>query len=199
MNALNSKANEPSMEEILASIRRIISDDESRISAAQGIAIAESSPPFVVETDALRNAELQSSSEAAWAEYERVKAAAAPKPQPAQQPVAEPAASLQAALRQPEWTQYAPAPHAPQPSPAQAPLTQPQERGVVSGQTGVAVASSLRALSEAARPHPAVSLEDFVVEAITPLLRDWLDKNLPRLVEDLVREELDRIARHARG
>ena len=34
-------------------------------------------------------------------------------------------------------------------------------------------------------------------EMIAPLLRDWMDNNLPTLVERLVREEIERVARGA--
>jgi cell pole-organizing protein PopZ len=34
-------------------------------------------------------------------------------------------------------------------------------------------------------------------EMIEPLLRDWMENNLPTLVERLVREEIERVARGA--
>ncbi|MGB9151518.1 MAG: DUF2497 domain-containing protein, partial [Alphaproteobacteria bacterium] len=39
------------------------------------------------------------------------------------------------------------------------------------------------------------TLEDMVVELMRPLLKDWLDKNLPAVVERLVQKEIERIAR----
>jgi cell pole-organizing protein PopZ len=41
------------------------------------------------------------------------------------------------------------------------------------------------------------TLEALVREALTPLLRDWLDANLPALVERLVRTEIDRVVARA--
>ena len=42
------------------------------------------------------------------------------------------------------------------------------------------------------------TLEDLVTDLIRPMLKDWLDENLPPLVERLVRSEIDRIARSTR-
>ncbi|MFN7103661.1 MAG: DUF2497 domain-containing protein [Pseudorhizobium sp.] len=42
------------------------------------------------------------------------------------------------------------------------------------------------------------SLEDMAQEMLRPMLQDWLDDNLPTLVERLVREEIERVARGPR-
>jgi hypothetical protein len=42
------------------------------------------------------------------------------------------------------------------------------------------------------------SVEDLVRELLRPMLKAWLDHNLPKLVERLVREEIERVARHGR-
>jgi cell pole-organizing protein PopZ len=41
----------------------------------------------------------------------------------------------------------------------------------------------------------ARTLEDLVKEMLQPLLKSWLDDNLPGLVERLVRAEIDRVSR----
>ncbi|UFN51419.1 DUF2497 domain-containing protein [Roseomonas sp. OT10] len=41
------------------------------------------------------------------------------------------------------------------------------------------------------------SIEDVVREELRPLLRDWLDRNLPPLVERLVRAEIERVVGRA--
>ena len=41
------------------------------------------------------------------------------------------------------------------------------------------------------------TLEALVREALTPLLRNWLDANLPAMVERLVRAEIDRVVARA--
>lgn len=43
----------------------------------------------------------------------------------------------------------------------------------------------------------SITLEEIVRDELRPMLRVWLDENLPNLVERLVKEELDRVARRA--
>ncbi len=65
-----------------------------------------------------------------------------------------------------------------------------------------------RQLAEAAQPEPLESsgltfsesgrtVEDLVVEMIRPLLREWLDRNLPILVERIVQKEIRKLVREA--
>jgi hypothetical protein len=44
-------------------------------------------------------------------------------------------------------------------------------------------------------PKEGRSLEDVVRELLKPMLRDWLDRNLPAIVEARVQAEVERIAR----
>ncbi|MCE2510579.1 MAG: DUF2497 domain-containing protein [Alphaproteobacteria bacterium] len=41
------------------------------------------------------------------------------------------------------------------------------------------------------------TLEDIVKELLRPMLREWLDQNLPSITEKLVRKEIERAARRA--
>ena len=43
------------------------------------------------------------------------------------------------------------------------------------------------------------TLESLVRELLKPMLRDWMDANLTPMVERLVREEIQRMARDAQG
>jgi hypothetical protein len=43
------------------------------------------------------------------------------------------------------------------------------------------------------------TLEDMVREILRPLLKDWLDEHLPQLVERLVHDEIERLVREAQG
>lgn len=46
--------------------------------------------------------------------------------------------------------------------------------------------------------HPGgITIEDIVREMMRPMLRDWLDRNLPPLVEKLVQRELEKLSRQA--
>lgn len=44
----------------------------------------------------------------------------------------------------------------------------------------------------------ARTLEELVGELLKPMLKDWLDANLPSMVEEMVREEIERVARKRR-
>jgi cell pole-organizing protein PopZ len=56
----------------------------------------------------------------------------------------------------------------------------------------LAALSALRERSEAA-PQGDGPLEAVVREMLKPMLKDWLDRNLPEIVEDLVTREIARI------
>jgi hypothetical protein len=46
-----------------------------------------------------------------------------------------------------------------------------------------------------AMPAAGRTLEDVVRELLRPMLKDWLDENLPTIVEAAVAQEVDRISR----
>jgi cell pole-organizing protein PopZ len=45
----------------------------------------------------------------------------------------------------------------------------------------------------------ATTLEDLVKEMLRPMLKTWLDDNLPSMVERLVRAEIERVSRGHQG
>lgn len=47
------------------------------------------------------------------------------------------------------------------------------------------------------REFGAITLEDLVREMLHPMLRDWVSENLPSMVERLVQKELEKLARQA--
>jgi cell pole-organizing protein PopZ len=57
------------------------------------------------------------------------------------------------------------------------------------------VAASFSELSEAFAARSRKTFDEMAEEMIAPLLRDWMENNLPTLVERLVREEIERVAR----
>ncbi|MGH6762906.1 MAG: PopZ family protein [Phyllobacterium sp.] len=60
------------------------------------------------------------------------------------------------------------------------------------------VASAFEDLSYAVMEEQRQSFDDMAREILRPMLQDWLDNNLPMLVERLVREEIERVARGGR-
>jgi uncharacterized protein len=68
---------------------------------------------------------------------------------------------------------------------------------IVSEHTGRQVAAAFGELSDAFASRSKKTFDDMAEEMLRPMLQDWLDNNLPTLVERLVREEIERVARGA--
>ncbi len=66
---------------------------------------------------------------------------------------------------------------------------------LMSAHTGRQVAAAFGELSEAFAASRRRSFDEMAEEMLRPMLQDWLGNNLPHLVEKLVREEIERIAR----
>ena len=69
---------------------------------------------------------------------------------------------------------------------------------LVSPDVGERVALSFGALAEAIDAGPRRSFDEIAEDMLRPMLQEWLDDNLPTLVERLVREEIERVARGPR-
>ncbi len=69
---------------------------------------------------------------------------------------------------------------------------------LVSAATVEHVSRSFSDLAAAIDGHARRSLDEMAEEMLRPMLKDWLDDNLPTLVERLVREEIERVARGPR-
>jgi len=80
--------------------------------------------------------------------------------------------------------------------PVRADLQRPDpQRPLLSSATSTAVNSAFNALAQTVLVQNARTLEDLVKEMLRPLLKTWLDDNLPGLVERLVRTEIERVSR----
>ncbi len=81
------------------------------------------------------------------------------------------------------------------------------DEGLVSAATAAAATATFAQLARTMSQEPETAgnmalgsgrtLEDLVKEMIRPMLKEWLDKNLPPMVEHMVRRELDRMTRRA--
>ena len=218
------------MEEILASIRRIISDDgddaplppkASSISTAAIDALfgARSAPddndpipsflrpepPAPKPAEALRKPEPRSQAETpapptprAGQLEQRAQPLAAPRAEPVRvdQPRAEPL--LRPSLA-PEPAAAAPAAPLHRPAEPQrqaaAVVTEPPGRQLLSPAADAAVTASFGDLATTLLSGQARTLEDLVKDMLRPMLKAWLDTNLPPLVERLVRDEIERVSR----
>lgn len=89
-------------------------------------------------------------------------------------------------------------------APAEAPpaTAAPSSEELVSAASADAARQSLEALTAAIAPAAAAAavsvpvgrtIEDVVIEALRPMLKDWLDAHLPDMVEAMVAKEISRI------
>ncbi len=183
---------EPTMEEILASIRRIISEDEAPADEAAPEQAAEPTPEPVAAAPAPVAAEPEPEPEDDVLEltdkveepetigdldvFEAPPAAAAPAPAPAVEPEPEP-----------------------EPVHSLDPAPEP-ESGLVSEPISAAVSSAFGQLHQRiGMPSPSTTLDGVVRELLRPLLKEWLDTNLRAIVEAKVEEEVERQARRLRS
>ena len=161
---------DPAMEDILASIRRILNEDDAPA--------AKQAPPEAPEPLNLTEEMLVSEMPAA----------------PPEPPVA------QAAQPQPEeYQSMAPSDHDQNAAPLSS-HAGPNHAGLIAPEaaaaTTAAVGHLIRAVAQertSTVSRGGVSIEDVVREEIRPLLKEWLDQHLPPLVERLVRVEIERV------
>lgn len=174
-------ATDQSMEDILASIRRILNEDETPAAAEAGAADGPEAPPADPPADEpfLLTEEMMVSAPGA---AQPAAASAPPRPEA---PAAHPA---------PEAL-LAPAPEA---------LLTPASEALLAPAAAAAAAASvgqlLRAVSAergSAVTRGGPTIEEVVREELRPLLKDWLDQHLPPLVERLVRAEIERVVGRA--
>jgi cell pole-organizing protein PopZ len=193
-----AKGQEPSMEEILASIRRIIADDDPARNPPKASEPARVAPPREPEVndeeiDSML-AQLQGAS----------RPAAAPVEEPAadildlteQMAVPEPAPSFRTIDGQSDVVFDEVPPEPPPARVVQEPRPFPQsDRGLISASTSAAVDSAFNTLAQTVLVQNGRTLEDLVREMLRPMLKTWLDDNLPGMVERLVRAEIERVSR----
>jgi cell pole-organizing protein PopZ len=209
-----AKTQEPSMEEILASIRRIIADDDASKSVQRAPepprpepVVAPPPPPppmppraFEPEPRPLPEPPRSMASDAIAEQSSDIldltesMTSAPPPPPPAPPPMPEPipAPSI---FRTIDGTSDVSFDEVVE-KPAPAPTMQSDIAGrLLSNQTSAAVDSAFSALAQTVLVQNARTLEDLVREMLRPMLKTWLDDNLPGLVERLVRAEIERVSR----
>jgi cell pole-organizing protein PopZ len=81
-----------------------------------------------------------------------------------------------------------------EPAPYREPMTSPSPQ-MLSQSTVSAVESAFNSLASTVLSNNARTLEDLVREMLRPMLKSWLDDNLPGLVERIVKAEIERVSR----
>ena len=177
-----TNAPEPTMEEILASIRRIISEDEPAAEAAPAAPAAL----HVVEPEP----------------------APAPPPEPEAEhedilELTDPVVEAPPAVETHGDIEISTA--APEPAPVRAPEPAVASRvyddePLVAADVSQAAATAFGRLSQRiTMPAEGTTLEEVVRELLRPLLKAWLDDNLRAIVEAKVEEEVERVRRRQVG
>ena len=115
----------------------------------------------------------------------------------AAQPVEMPVVAPMAAVPRPAAV-MAPAPAQPPHIPVQQMAAYAPQQGLLDDQSGRSVAGSFAALETAVFGPGGRTVEDITKELLRPMLKQWLDDNLPPLVERLVAEEIQRVSRGPR-
>ena len=186
------RANEPSMEEILASIRRIIADDQA-FSGRNNAHVADE------ETAEPERPEPVASLHQHPAPVPPPAPTVLHYPAPQPQPHTADLDALRGAMDDSSPAR-AVAPVA-APEPVRAPVQMPEiapDTPIVSPQTDAAVGSAFSALVASQFVRESALLPELVREMLRPMLKMWLDDNLPVIVERLVRVEIERVARGTR-
>jgi cell pole-organizing protein PopZ len=165
------RAHEPSMEEILASIRNIIADEREAAKsaapkAAPQRAVAPASGPQIVYSKD---------------DSPTQRVASEPSQQRAESTPASDANTPKVVWRQPQLTDSEASPR--------------NEESLLSPEASEAVISSFGALSANLALRSAELADGLAREMLRPMLKQWLDENLPIMVERLVRAEIQRVAR----
>ena len=228
-----SSSAEPSMEEILASIRRIISDEAPPAAPAKSESRAAPPPPPAppprepeVEADAdggkiseedldrlfaqsddaddeevmdldgleieeepldlvegdLIDVEFREKADEAEEEINWDEAAVEAEPPPPPPP--------------PPKARVEPPPPPPPPPPRmEPPLREEPDEPLISSAVGASVNAAFGSLSQTILASNARTLDDIVKEMLRPMLKAWLDDNLPIIVERLVRAEIERVSK----
>ena len=185
LDAAQEDGAEPSMEDILASIRRILAEEEEEEGGEEVAAAPEPTPE--------------------------------PEPAPIPESEPEPEPEPVMAAPEPEPVMAAPEP-APPPTPTPPPPMPSEMEEIleltpdmvaapelVSSPTFQSGADMLSELAKAILDQRDMSvggsrditLETMVREMLKPILREWLDRNLPYLIERLVKKEIDKMINRA--
>lgn len=209
---------DPSMEEILASIRKIIAEDDPPASRpAPAIPVpprreVEETRLAAVVTPITPNVVPARPAGSLFGSLRPTQPPAVEPPlreTPAE--AAKPAPEAPAPRFEPEVAVVAQEPVTPVPPqalepspevvrPVSPPVRQPSvdTGALVSAATTESIASAFQALTTSVALTNSETIDRHVRELLRPMLRTWLDDNLPVIVEKLVRSEIERVARGGR-
>ena len=181
MSEAKPGAPDPSMEDILASIRKILNEDEQATQPAADGPVLLTADMMIAPPEPARVA-------AASGAEETVRQAS---------PLAEAPSILLPTESPPMLMRIEPEPPTPEPPPAP---PRAVGAGLVAPAAAAAAMAAFGQLSRAVAQdrgagvsRSGLSIEDVVREELRPLLKEWLDAHLPTITERLVRAEIERV------
>lgn len=195
------KDNDQSMEDILQSIKRIIADEGEPAPNLPGSDVLEltellaedAAPPAAPVTAPVPTPK------SAQDDIDALFAAAPAAPEPEPEPMAtapEPLMSAPEPVETPVMETAAAA------APPATPAPVATSEGLMSREALAASAAALHALANKADAlsnpshvfRSGTTVEDLVIEALKPMLKEWLDGNLPSMVRTMVEREIRRLS-----
>lgn len=206
MSVASPKSSEPSMEEILASIRKIIADDQPSPAKAPELERPAPAPaPVQLAVTARAEPAKVTTPVAAVVEHARPVIHEEVLDLDDEPYTSPPGGQTELEddimfIEREEEPELAPAvaavpPAVPAVQPAPAPAV---DAGLLSAQTDAAVSHAFQNLAGSILAGSQRTLDDVVKDLLRPMLKMWLDDNLPSIVERLVRAEIERVARGGR-
>lgn len=191
MTSATAKSSEPTIDDILASIRRIIADDQQTDAAPtpprEAVKIAEQDPDDVLDLA-----------------QPMMRPVPATKPTPLQTPQAVNDAVVAAIRPRPAEPEPVLPPKAPAVVPAAAALkpaastAAPKEgerlQRLIAGEAEEALSAAFGRIAALKVSTETKTLDGLVADLLRPLLKEWLDANLPAITERLVKQEIERIS-----
>ncbi|MFB3054567.1 MAG: DUF2497 domain-containing protein [Alphaproteobacteria bacterium] len=212
-----SQEPEPTMEEILASIRRIIADDDqsnAKVASGEGADAIEAPASGEEEEDSGDDVLdlIEKVDDPVDSKDEEGEPSPVEEPQAELEPEAESEDAASAGEEEPvleDAGEEAPSDEPePDEQPAEAePASPGDDESIISAAAAAAASGTFAELAKAMDREPETvgnmalgsgnSLEDLVKEMVRPMLKEWLDRNLPALVKHLVRKEIQRMVSRA--
>jgi hypothetical protein len=176
---------DPSMEDILASIRRILSEDESEPAASTVLSEQPAKASHDHERDDVLDLDASMIVEdpVGWSSPSEPATDGAPPPAASEPP---PSQASPMSVTEPVMTNPPSVEH-------REPLVAPEVAAAAASSVGALLRRVVAGREQVAVHRGGPTIEDMVREEIRPLLKQWLDVNLPPLVERLVRAEMERV------
>lgn len=189
--ASQKEIQEPSMEEILSSIRRIIAEEDAQQPAAASAPTASAAPPPTAAAsdgdqaeDVLELTEIADETPAAPPGPPEIELADAALPA---EPVSVPAPTPPTVKEDPVLATTESKPE----------LVSEMAASATTAAMARLARAALPEEPSAATPSSGKSVEQLVADMLRPMLKDWLDQNLPAIVERIVEQEVKKLARRA--